>query len=122
MSTTKYVIVYNPTMDSIPIDEKNRVVAPHEWAAAQRSQVQNDIASGNLMVMDVDLIDDTSNPIAFQAKQEYLRLTEAWEAEKAAELAAKQQGEEELKTDYDKSETTTGKGRRSSATKDQSTH
>lgn len=100
--STKYVVVYNTTPDPIPVDDEGRVVATREWAAVQRSKVQTQIADGNLLVVDVNTIDDNSNPIAFQAKQQYERLMAEWETEKTSASDSTQGAS---KTVYDEPET-----------------
>lgn len=78
----KYAIVYNTSSNSVVYDDAGRVVAPQEWAAVQRSRVQEYIASEELIVTDPSTINELSNTVAFAAKQEYDRLVAEWEAER----------------------------------------
>jgi hypothetical protein len=116
--STKYAIVYNTTNDSIVCDDNGRVVAPREWAAVQRTKVQDEIAAGHLIAMtptDIDAITDMSNPLAIRAKEEYDVLVAEWEAEK------EEPKEAASKTDYDDSEKKQQtKAGRTSASKNQS--
>lgn len=80
----KYCIVYNSSTNNVACDDEGRSVAPQEWAAAQRSKVQDHIATGELIVVDPKTIHDLSNENAWAAKKEYERLTDEWEAEKNA--------------------------------------
>jgi hypothetical protein len=99
-SEDKYVVVYNTTNDAIPIDEEGRVVASREWAAVCVDDVSEFIANDRLLVVDHNLIDHMSTPIAWEAKQRRDKL--------AAGVPAK--------TDYDESteETADDTGRSSS--------
>lgn len=84
MSSSKYVIVYNTSPDSIPCDDEGRQVAPQAWAAVQRSKVQEHIGAERLIVVDPEGIRDESNQMAREAKADLERLESEWEAEKSA--------------------------------------
>lgn len=80
----KYAIVHNPTTNAIVLDdETGKQILPFEFAAAQRSKIKNYIDDGSLAVVDPDVIQEESSSAARTAKDEYLSLTAAWEAEKA---------------------------------------
>lgn len=76
-TTNRFVLVYNSSGGSLPVDGEGRGVAPGEFAAADAAIVVSHVDSGALVVKAEDRVTGASNRSAQAAKEHLTRLRAA---------------------------------------------